>query len=331
MSDASLTSARGQRVVWIDCLRAAVIVAVVVAHVADYWTDGTANAAMKMYLGSAVIFFMTSGALIFPVADMASFLRRRMRRVLPALCVWLLVYPLAMWGLGQISLYELGFTLVWLPFKPSFGAGWFCYALVGLYLFAPVLSAWLDRAPRRLVEAFIALWLLTGLLPYAHLFVDVSDTFATFLSPFTGYLGYMVAGHYLMRYPPSQWSARRRAAVLSALVMAAVVFGLWMLDFTGRYDLLPAVYHDRSVNVMAWSLLIFMAFGCVRSLPAPVGRAVAALSRWSYGIYLSHMAVFSFLVRPMQLSAAASVALTLAVAIALTALLWRSPLRRFTV
>lgn len=43
---------------------------------------------------------------------------------------------------------------------------WYIYMLIGLYLYLPILSAWLQQASEKSLRLFLLLWGVTLLVPY---------------------------------------------------------------------------------------------------------------------------------------------------------------------
>lgn len=283
---AARTGNRVGRVLWIDVIRAFAIIGIVLTHSMTGRTGETASTLTTMFIGSASLFFMTSGALIFPVRPTpGKFLRRRLMRTVPQLILWTLIYALLQWW--QTPGYDIGRSLVWAFFRPTWGEGWFLYVLVALYLMAPVFSPWLTKAPRRAVESFLLLWLLSGLTPFAH----ANVTFEQWQTPvytFFGYMGYMVAGYYLTRWPISARPMRQRAAIWCLLLLLGVVAALRLYVTSARWGYSHIMTDDTSFNVMAMCMLWFALLQNVRRLPAWASASVTWISLCSFGIYLTH-------------------------------------------
>lgn len=47
---------------------------------------------------------------------------------------------------------------------------WYLYMLIGLYLYMPFFSLWVERATRKQKKLFLGLWSITLFLPYAYSF-----------------------------------------------------------------------------------------------------------------------------------------------------------------
>lgn len=65
------------------------------------------------------------------------------------------------------DLETMGTNLLLIPLKFSVGIHlWYLYVLMGLYLFLPVISPWVEKAGKAAFAYFLLLWALTLLFPY---------------------------------------------------------------------------------------------------------------------------------------------------------------------
>lgn len=127
------------------------------------------------------LFVMLTGALLLPTREsFGGIFAKRIRRVLLPFIVWSAVYAALPWLLHTCGLAEETIQRVCFPFAAplhtdaaSIGRTlflsifqfnqyavplWYIYLLIGLYLFMPILSAWLTTATTRAKVTFLALW-----------------------------------------------------------------------------------------------------------------------------------------------------------------------------
>lgn len=133
------------RYVRLDVVRAFAIIMVVALHSVHEYMDESVYQAVHPYICTPVLFFMTSGALIFPVRSGRAFVRRRMWALLPAFAFWTVVYLLMDYYLTPHQDVSIGHRLLYCLYTPTWGTGWFVLAMVGLYLFAPFCRRGLPR------------------------------------------------------------------------------------------------------------------------------------------------------------------------------------------
>lgn len=191
------------RIGWIDFLRVAACLLVVLAHCCDPFVaafDSDRAAFLTgAFAGSLVrccvpLFVMMTGVLLLPVREgLGAFYRKRLGRILWALLFWSLVLPVAYWlymrwvgtsspsadpalFTGEATLRKLWTWL--LNFTYDTTPLWYLYMLAGLYLAMPVVSPWLERASKHDLRILLGVWGATLLLPYAKL-----------LAPALGYAG----------------------------------------------------------------------------------------------------------------------------------------------
>lgn len=289
---------RPQRRFDIDLIRALAMLGIVFTHVMTPYVDRSTEVIVKMFMGSAALFFMTSGALILPVKMPArQFMWRRLRTFLPQFIIWSGIY--AWLGWRYVPDYDLARHLTWVLFYPTWGAGWFIYALIGLYLFAPVISPWIARASRRSIELFLGVWLLTGFLPLAIANTDLAPQESIF-GCFYNFMGFMVAGYYLTRWPVGQRPFKQQLVFWAGTFVIAVPFGLRMLQTASRWGYDWIMTYDLGINTMAMVMLWFALFGLARRAPRWLSAPVKLVSTCSLGIYLSHIALLDYVFLPQH-------------------------------
>lgn len=196
------------RVVWLDVVRLVAMFTVVCCHCTDPFNfyPGTAPDIGRIKLWGAVygaflrpcvpLFVMITGALLLPVSTSASvFYKKRIPRVLWPFLLWSVLYALFPWLTGVLGLapetmqvffpysgeeamrQSLGVSLGYvagipLNFSPIAVHMWYIYLLIGLYLYLPVFSAWVEKASRKAQRNFLAVWAVTLFIPYFQEFVD---------------------------------------------------------------------------------------------------------------------------------------------------------------
>lgn len=248
---------------------------------------------------SVPLFVMLSGFFLLPVrGGLRDFFSRRLVRVGVPFVVWCVLYALYFWLRGQSDFGGALLAVCRIPvnFGVEVGHLWFVYMLLGLYLFAPVVSPWLETASRRAMEAYLCLWGATLLVPYAHLLFPQllgecywNDT--PMLYYFSGFLGYMVLAVYLRRYFPHPGVRQRRIGLSLAVAGYAVTAGVfrWRLESVGTVPELELSWGFGTLNVAMMAAGLFLLFRDVRLGTGRAARTVADLSELSYGVYLVHI------------------------------------------
>lgn len=156
---------------------------------------------------SSEMFLMLSGAILLPVKkDMETFYKRRFMKLLPPMFAWSVFGIILRCIQGSTTASEAWMKFIQMPFKPVEGVYWFLYVMIGLYLFAPIISHWLNQASKKQIEFVLGLWLLNMLMPWMDLvvpgFYNQDGSYYWPLCYFGGFLGYWLLGYYLKTYPP---------------------------------------------------------------------------------------------------------------------------------
>lgn len=247
---------------------------------------------------------MVSGALLFPVRQpLKNFVVRRLKRILIPLLFWSLAAVGIHYGLGQLSGEEALNLIFRIPFVPVEGVYWFMYTILGLYLFAPLLSPAIEKMAH--ARYMLVLWSITLCLPYLNAWLPgiwiLRGDFYHSLSEFGGYMGYMVLGYYL-RHASLSWKTLFKYFYLPG---ALLILGIPAFFMNGRYAHVTneMLYGYLTINVAALCVIYFtliQKIGTISSssfvsrggLPIsciPCKKLLGDLSQKSFGIYLVHI------------------------------------------
>ena len=181
----TLNPTQKTHIVWLDVVRLVAMFTVVCCHSADpfnfYPGEPPANIAEIKWWGAVYgsllrpcvpLFVMITGALLLPVkGEVAPFYRKRIGRVFWPFLIWSVIYNLFPWITGLMGVapevildffpysgeevmrqsldVSLGY-IAQMPFNFSLldVHMWYIYLLIGLYLYMPVFSAWVEKASR---------------------------------------------------------------------------------------------------------------------------------------------------------------------------------------
>lgn len=323
-----LMSTPSSRIIWLDHLRVLACVLVIASHIVGQFfvsppfaLENETFACSSFYTVlvrvSIPLFFMISGALLLPVRESTGvFLKKRFSRVLLPFLLWSVFYTVFPWcyewmtgdsfktifPLSRVTadLPAMGENLLLIPLK--FGAGihlWYLYVLIGLYLFAPIISPWVEKAGKMQFLYFLFLWSVSLFLPYIKLvFPHVLgqcpwNDYGT-LHSFSGYLGYMVLGYFLRKYNNQCPFAKTAIWAIPCLV-ASFWFTLHFYRVsTMEVQASSGTYIGfANVNVAMMAVALFTLFQAVpqRNCGSATGageRFLADFSKMSFGIYLVH-------------------------------------------
>jgi surface polysaccharide O-acyltransferase-like enzyme len=320
------------RIVWLDTMRLVAMFALVCCHCTDPFNfyPGTSPDIGEIKLWGALygalvrpcvpLFVMITGALLLPVKDeMQPFYKKRILRVLWPFLIWSVVYALFPWltgvlGFGSkvvldcfpyagdiVTRQDFSVALQYIGgiafnFSPIAVHMWYIYLLIGLYLYMPIFSAWVEKASDKAKLFVLILWGVTLLIPYFNQFVSpylwgtCSWNAYGMLYSFAGFNGYLLLGHYLRRI---NWPWRRTLGVsvpLFAVGYLVTFFGFRYMtslpDCTD--DMLELFFTYCSLNVMAMTFAVFMIVKKIEPKNEKFKALLANLTLCGFGVYMIH-------------------------------------------
>ena len=273
------------------------------------------------------LFVVASSYLQFPLHySTGEFFRRRAARILIPFALWTVVYALV-WGEPVQN-----FKDVLLNFNYAAGHLWFVYMLVGIYLIMPLLSPWAEKVGKRELQVYLGIWLFTTVIPFIRqwaggpapvmygpsgipnpakypLWGEASwNTYGVFYY-LSGFVGYLLLGLYFKKFVGRlSWGRTLAWAVplfLAGFAICHVGFltRVWA-DSKGVFPIegpvgLAALWEGPWLNdtlgvalmAIAWILL----FRKIERSDKFYEHVLLPVSKASYGIYLCHLLLLSFI------------------------------------
>lgn len=301
----------------LDILRVLACYLVIQVHTGEFYYIGDGGTVLSgnspFWVGilnslcrvSVPLFVMISGYLLLPVKEeMGTFFKKRFTRVAIPFIVWCVLYAIYWAFKGQTDWAQAGINILHIPvnFGTEVGHLWYVYMLMGLYLFAPIISPWIANASRKNMEFYLTLWVVTLCIPYIHLvFPQILGecywNHTPLLYYFSGFLGYLILGAYIKKYMPEKKAWYMPVGLLMIVVGYAITAGgfISLLDSTDVSEL-ELTWGFETINVAMMGIGVFLLLKNFRlSNPASVVAArITDISKMSYGIYLVHIMVLNF-------------------------------------
>ena len=322
--------------VWCDAIRLLAFFMLLCCHAADPFYAAAAYSSSGASVdpelvqwgvrwGSLVrpcvpLFVMLTGVLSLPVkTSMESFYKKRIPRVFFPFLIWSVIYYLTPWMTGVLGMdssvvYKLfswaetdsqaisdGLANVLrIPYAFSFIAChmWYIYMLIGLYLYLPIFSAWVERATKRQKEIVLAIWAISTILPYFTQYVSQYafgtcewNSFGLFYY-FAGFNGYMLLGHYIQHYVNWSWTKTLNVA------LPLLIAGFW-ITYSGYShvmnlpdktpELVELFWTYNSPNVAMMTIACFLLVYRIRiASDSRTASWLANLTTCGFGIYMIH-------------------------------------------
>lgn len=305
-------NSKPQRFAYIDAIRVFAMFCVIISHTAAEFlrqnyhssTWHFANVLTAITSVNVPLFIMISGALLLHSSHTDS-IRYTYQKRLPKLIV-----PFLVWSVVAAFCYQaypnfipnwkrFFVSLVYLPNQPTGIALWFMYAIISLYIIAPLIKAMTDHLSKRHIEYLLIIWFITNtILP------TIASALPAKLKPiFTyypegnlifigGYLGYFVLGYYLtmVKIPKQKW------LYLTELITVILMSALTWIQTT-----LHGTYTDSFKPVTSF-LVVILASAVFLSFKSHPGtehkwwqKLVTFYTPLSFGIYLFHNDVVLYL------------------------------------
>ena len=289
------------RIVYLDLLKIIACYLVIVNHVGIYimrysihtpWIVFFYSLSFSFCKIAVPLFVMASGALLLSRQDTYSKMLSRIVKILvPLVGLSLLLY-----------VYRHGFGSV-LGFIPSFLQEraivpfWYLYMLVGLYLITPFIQKMIKNFMDLDYQVFLLLFLI---LPSLALMVSKLTGFTLYKEFFTALfpvvIGYYVAGHYLSKVTLKSstlwWVA---AGVIVMLVFSTALMTIANLDAAEVVFPVDNIYFFNNV-VMALGVFVLMKnVAVLTKLSDRIASLISQIASLTFGIYLIHAFLFSFI------------------------------------
>lgn len=343
------------RIVWLDVIRCVAMIMVIGVHCIDPFYISPTMRAIPEYTHWAAIygsllrpsvplFVMMTGLLLLPVKKqpLGKFYKKRIYRVLFPFLIWSVLYSIFPWVTGVLGLpkeiigdffcYTQGQEsqslidslkdVAMIPFNFSHKENhmWYIYLLIGLYLYMPFFSAWIENADRKTKRAFLLIWIISLFIPYLKEYVanclfersgyvfgtDTWNEFGLFYY-FAGFNGYLLLGHYVKK--GNDWSLMK--TFILCILMFAVGYYITYTGFSTTASNPNATETEMelfftfcSPNVLLMTLATFLLLQKVVITNSTVIKVLANMTQCGFGIYMVHYFVvgpFFLLIGPSSL------------------------------
>lgn len=321
-----------QHIVWLDVVRTIAMIMVIGVHCIDPFYISPTLGSIPEYRHWAAIygsllrpsvplFVMMTGLLLLPVREqsLGVFYKKRIYRVLFPFLIWSVLYNIFPWVTGLLGLpkeiigeffcYVQGNEsqalsdvlkdIAMIPFNFSFKENhmWYIYLLIGLYLYMPFFSAWIEKSDRSKEKVYLGIWFVSLFLPYMSAYISeylygeaTWNQFGLFYY-FAGFNGYLLLGHYLKQ--GNQWRIGKTFAI--CITMFAVGYIVTYSGFSAAAanpastePEMELFFTFCSPNVVLMTAAVFILLQKVRIHNAFITKHLSNISKYGFGIYIVH-------------------------------------------
>lgn len=327
---------QSERIVWLDVVRIVAMLMVIGVHCIDpfyispamrdipEYTQWAANYG-SFFRPSVPLFAMMTGLLLLPVKQtMTDFYKKRILRVLFPIIIWSVFYNLFPWFTGLLGLpkevigdffcYTQGSEsqaledalkdVAMIPFQFSFKENhmWYMYLLIGLYLYMPFFSAWIEKATNKEKRIYLGIWFVSLFLPYMnayiaplfgvnYLFGEATWNAYGLFYYFAGFNGYLMLGHFLKK--GNDWGIGKTISICVILFIIGCYitwagFSSAAADSTSTEEEMELFFTFCSPNVAIMTAAVFLLLQKIRINNQVIVRFLARTTKYGFGIYIVH-------------------------------------------
>lgn len=288
-----------QKIIWIETLRVICTFLVVVLHVSSMYTNifyqewQIANMVNTLTRFAVPCFLMITGFLLLgkPI-DIKEFFKKRFSRIVIPFVVWGIIYIILKLGRTYYynhnsvdSLISMGMNLLYNG--PTFHL-WYIYMLIGLYLFIPIINVFICNASKNLIVYFLLFWAISLLIQP----ILIRENIDFKLTYFSGYIGYLILGYYLVRYDIKIKTLYLIGVFVISFSFTAIVTcytTIQVQKFTAN------LYEPLSLNIAILSISAFLLAKRLLNIDK-IKNIFFHLGKYSYGIFLAHVFVLGRLI-----------------------------------
>lgn len=310
--DEKKTGQSRDRVMYFDFLRIIAICAVVVLHVsAQNYSSAEVDTlewqAFNFYDSivrwGVPVFVMISGALFLDGEhSIEKIYKKNITRIVVAFIFWSLIY-----AVNNMIYFHTGWMAALKQFLAGQGHMWFLFMIVGLYMIVPLVKPIVKSM--ELTKYFLLLSLLfTFVVPQAIKLISLKYSAAgSFVGSiwnkvwfhFTlGYVCYFVCGYFLSKTDLGK-NVKRTIYFLAICGFISTIVGTaWISVSQQKANVI--LYDNFGVNIMVEALGVFVFVKDKlgrKEVSLKTGKALALLSKYSFGAYLIHILVLDELAR----------------------------------
>ena len=277
----------------LDLIRTMAIIFVVLIHSMGLLNDASETKGILIIKGfyslihvGVPLFVMLSGALLLGKEEPINlFFKKRFHRVLIPFFSWSIIVSIIHFfqnGGRNLLNWPLIFT------KDLFGNGvhgiyWYVYMILGLYMLTPILRSVAKNAKLLAYSIIVCFGLY-----YLQFFLPEFSLANRFQFQNLLFIGYFLTGYFLYTANFNNLTNQCLKIIFIILYLVQILFILIKINF---------------------SLFPFIAiclFGLVLSIAPPKNKrvqvAISTISKYSYGIYLSHFILISVILKTQVLS-----------------------------
>lgn len=296
------------RILWIDVIRVIAIFSVVLLHVSspylyefmkipmdEWWVANLYDSMVRM---SVPLFFMITGVIFLKIKNepLIVYFKKRFIKIIIPLIVWSFIYIFFRIYVEGENINVFKHMVLSLVRKEYFHL-WFLYAMVGIYLFIPILKIFIQNSSEELQYYFLLLFVVaSAIIPIiTDIFLIDIPNYLTMMQGFGGYLvlGYVLSNIKLTNYV--FWGS----IILIIITTYSTAVGTYYLTIEdGNFN--DFFYDSFSITTIfqasaSFIVLRYLGERINTSKNAIYYKMIIPFSMTSFGIYLVHPIIIWFM------------------------------------
>ena len=246
---------------------------------------------------SVPLFVMISGYLLLPMkTDYSTFLKKRFTRVSFPFIAFCIFYDIYYYIRGRYTLGEMFWNIpgILLNFGTAVGHLWFMYMIMGVYLYIPIITPWIQTAKKEHFYYYFVIWIISSFSCYIHLFYgDVwGHAFwnsTNLVQSFLGDFGYAVLGSFIKLH------LKENNLYILGLILYLVGSGVTMFGYFFMRDEakttadIEITWQFDSTNLVVSSFGIFLLLRKIECKNETISKIFNDIALKSYGMFLIHV------------------------------------------
>ncbi|MDD3223936.1 MAG: acyltransferase [Clostridium sp.] len=296
---------KNKRIEYFDVLRVTAMFAVILNHTWGYFSElnypiynhtlrwQVDNVLLTFTRFDVPIFLMISGALLLDSKKNNSIkylFKNRLHKILVPFITWDIIYIIIYRHSGGKYVIFKEFIKSIFSARDYAGHLWYLYVIVGIYLITPLLSCFVNKENKSLINYMLLLWIVFGvLIPFFQGFFPGAK-FADYanLNLLSGYVGYYVLGYKLANTNKKFNMIKLFIIFIIGWFMTAAMSYFYQ-NKIGGFSTFPQNFTNPNIVIMSFAIFAFIRqLVQEHKLSKKVKSIILNISYLSFGIYLIH-------------------------------------------
>jgi surface polysaccharide O-acyltransferase-like enzyme len=154
----------------------------------------------------------------------------------------------------------------------------------------PIIGKWVRNSTEKEQRYFLIIWFITTIISFPSISKYTPEIDLRY---FTGYLGFVVLGHYLTAHNFSKNFLKYTSLLFISGVLVTIFGTYYMTAQWGKFY--GGFYAYLKPNIVLASVGIFFILKDISITNKLYLRAVDFISKYSFGIYLAHVLILTLL------------------------------------